>query len=126
MAVAGKWVRDGRRVFFAYVPDLMDRLRGSMRPESDVPYTRLIDEVKGAELLVLDGLEFGDSRQWAKDALFVIVNHRYNNRLPTIITTTTNPRSQQGPIESRMCDPSVGDMANMQAKDYRRPWDSKR
>src|SRR5260370_41930468 len=74
-------------VFFAVVPDLLDHLRATFAPGSDVSYDNLFETVKTSSLLILDDLGTQSSTQWAQEKLFQILNHRYTMNLPTVITT---------------------------------------
>ena len=55
-AIANMCIEGGRPVFFVSVPDLLDDLRASYAPTSDIAYSDLFQQVKEAPLLVLDDL----------------------------------------------------------------------
>ncbi len=85
-------------VFFAVVPDLLDRLRASFdrnngSTEHDDPgvrgkgYDELFEDVRNAELLILDDLDAHTISDWALEKLFQLVNYRASARLPTVITS---------------------------------------
>jgi DNA replication protein DnaC len=60
--------------------------------------------VKSAALLVLDDLGTESATAWAREKLYQLFNHRYNARLPTVITTAV-PIEQLDPrLASRMLD----------------------
>jgi DNA replication protein DnaC len=86
-AIANRRIELGGEVFFAVVPDLLDHLRATFAPGSDVSYDELFETVKTAPLLILDDLGTQSSTQWAREKLFQILNHRYTADLPTVITT---------------------------------------
>jgi DNA replication protein DnaC len=88
-AIANMCIDDGRPVFFVHVPDLLDHLRASYAPTSDITYSDLFDQVLTAPLLILDGLGAQSSTPWAQEKLQQIFNHRTAGELPTIITTAT-------------------------------------
>ena len=119
VAIANVRMSLGYPVFFTFVPDLMDYLRSTFRPNSEIAYDRIFNEVRDAPLLILD--DWGGERRsdWADEKLYQIVVHRHNLVLPTVITTRTNVREATGPIASRMRDPSVGLQRPMDAPDYR-------
>ena len=52
-------------------------------------------EIRTASLLILDDLGAHSSTPWAQEKLFQIFNHRYNARLPTVITATTPSRGTE-------------------------------
>ena len=85
-AVANRCIKRGQAVFFVFVPDLLDHLRGTFAPESSVSYDELFQQVRDAPVLVLDDLGSHSSTPWAREKLFQVVNHRFNAALPTVIT----------------------------------------
>jgi DNA replication protein DnaC len=86
-AIANRQIELGTEVFFSVVPDLLDHLRATFGPGSDVSYDDLFETVKSTPLLILDDLGTQSSTPWAQEKLFQILNHRYTTNLPTVITT---------------------------------------
>ena len=119
VAIAVERIKAGHPVFFALVPDLLDHLRYTFRPDNEVTYDRLFDEVKGTELLLLDGLGQEHTSPWAKEKLYQIIVHRHNARLPTLITSLLDFTKEPGPISSRIADPSTGRMFRIDAPNFR-------
>ena len=85
-AIANRCIERGQTVFFIFVPDLLDHLRGTYAPESLVSYDELFQQVREAPVLVLDDLGSHSSTTWAQEKLFQVFNHRFNALLPTVIT----------------------------------------
>jgi len=124
LAVAAATEREqhGDDVFFATVPDLLDHLRASFAPDSPIDYDDLLDRIKTADLVVLDDMGAERSTPFAEDKLFQIVNYRYEERLPTIITAAQNfdELAKSRPrIASRLQDQGVVMEIPMVALDYR-------
>jgi DNA replication protein DnaC len=120
VAIAVECMGDGQPAFFAFVPDLLDHLRGTFTPESRVTYDRVFDQVRNAPLLVLDDLgQEKSGTDWAREKLYQIIVHRHNARLPTVITSSLDLTEETGPITSRVWDTSVGQLIRMDAADYR-------
>ncbi len=124
LAVAAATEREkrGDDVFFATVPDLLDYLRATFAPDSPVDHNDLLDRIKTADLVVLDDMGAERSTPFAEDKLFQIVNYRYEERLPTIITAAQNfdELTKSRPrIASRLQDQSVAMELPMLAPDYR-------
>ncbi|MEE2884148.1 MAG: ATP-binding protein [Chloroflexota bacterium] len=119
VAISVERLNAGESVFFAFVPELLDYLRYTFKPDSRVSYDNLFDEVKRANLLVLDDLGTEHSSPWAEEKLYQIIVHRHNNRLPTVITSSLDFTEQMGPISSRIRDPYVGELIRLDAQDYR-------
>ncbi|MCE2464042.1 MAG: ATP-binding protein, partial [Dehalococcoidia bacterium] len=85
-AIANRCIENGQTVFFMFVPDFLDHLRGAYSPESTVSYDDLFQQVRNAPVLVLDDLGSHSSTPWAQEKLFQVFNHRFNALLPTVIT----------------------------------------
>lgn len=85
-AIANEVAMRGEPALFVVVPDLLDHLRAAFSPNSQTPYDKRFDEVRRAPLLVLDDLGTESATPWAEEKLYQLFNHRYNARLPTIIT----------------------------------------
>jgi DNA replication protein DnaC len=87
IAIAGERLKRGAPVVFTFVPDLLDHLRLAFAPESRVSYDALFEQVKSAELLILDDFGAESATPWAEEKLYQLVVHRHNLRLPTVITS---------------------------------------
>jgi DNA replication protein DnaC len=92
------------RVYFAVVPDLLDFLRATFDPNSGARYDERFDEIKNVPLLVLDDLGTESASPWAREKLYQLINHRYNLKLPTVITTNQDLDSIDPRIRSRITD----------------------
>ena len=85
-AIGNRRIEKGHAVFFVNVPDLLDHLRASFGPSSEISYSELFEQVKNAPLLILDGLGSHSTTPWAEEKLRQVFNHRFNAGLPTIAT----------------------------------------
>ena len=119
VAIAVEQRRRGRAVFFTFVPELMDYLRQTFRPDSGLTYDSVFDQVRNAPLLILDDLNNEHLTDWAYERLYQIVVHRHNSRMPTVITSPVDIPNTSGPISSRTQDMSSGELIRMEAPDYR-------
>ncbi|MDP2917393.1 MAG: ATP-binding protein, partial [Dehalococcoidia bacterium] len=104
---------------FIVVPDFLDHLRSTFSPESKVSYDQLFESVKNAPFLVLDDFGEQSTTPWAQEKLYQVINHRYNARLPTVITTTSALDEIEGRISSRLVDPKLSMVFNITAPDFR-------
>jgi DNA replication protein DnaC len=125
LAVAAAAEREDRgdEVFFATVADLLDYLRATFAPDSPVSHDDLLDRIRTADVLVLDDMGAERSTPFAEDKLFQIVGYRYEERLPTIITTShqiEDIAAARPRIASRLQDPLVVTELPIEAPDYRR------
>ncbi|HEX3723475.1 MAG TPA: ATP-binding protein [Nitrolancea sp.] len=104
---------------FTVVPDLLDYLRAAFAPEQGLSYDNRFNEIRNASLLVLDDLGTENSTPWATEKLFQIINYRYNQRRPTIITTNRDLDRMDPRIASRIKDSAICTHLYIDAKDYR-------
>ncbi len=118
-AIANDALNKRISLYFAVVPDLLDYLRATFDPNSDASYDERFDTIRNVPLLILDDLGTENSKPWAREKLYQIINHRYNAKLPTIITTNQDLDSLDGRIRSRLCDRQLCRMQLIQADDYR-------
>ena len=103
-AIANKLHDEGEQVMFLGVPDLLDHLRATYNPSAGVRYDTRLDEIKTATLLVLDDLGTESATAWAREKLYQIINHRYNARLATVITSAMPIDELDPKLASRMLD----------------------
>jgi DNA replication protein DnaC len=89
---------------FVVVPDLLDHLRSTFDPSSAVSYDRLFEDIRSANLLILDDLGAQNATPWAREKLFQLLNHRYNAELATVITTSIKIDDQEPRIRTRLLD----------------------
>jgi DNA replication protein DnaC len=85
-AIANRVVERGQPVFFVFVPDLLDHLRSTFTPSSEVSYDQFFEQVRSTPFLVLDDLGGHSSTPWAQEKLYQILNYRYTTQLPTVVT----------------------------------------
>jgi DNA replication protein DnaC len=104
------------------VPDLLDTLRFTYSSPED-SFEERFEEIRQAPLLILDDFGTQNATPWAQEKLFQIVNHRYINRLPLIVTTNLALDQIEGRIRSRLSDPELVSQIKVLAPDYRRPTD---
>ena len=103
-AVANHRLKLGEPVFYIAAADLLDHLRSTFSPTSDTTYDELFEQVKNAPLLVLDDLTLGSATAWAKEKLEQLLNHRFNTRLATVITTDVPVERMDERLRGRLID----------------------
>ena len=86
VAIANRCIERNQTTFFIVAADLLDHLRASYSPENPVTYDELFEQVRNVPVLVLDDLGMTSATPWAQEKLFQVINHRYNNSLPTVVT----------------------------------------
>lgn len=86
-AIANRVLEMGFQVKFTTMIDLQSRLIGAMN-SGDM--NRLLDDYEKVPLLVIDDLGKESLKEWGATQVFAILNARYGNCMPTIITTNFN------------------------------------
>lgn len=90
-AILQALLRRGVAGMAATVPDLLDELRPGRDDEAD-----RLRVLKTVPLLVLDDLGAERHTEWVTERLFVILNARYADRLPTVITSNLRLQELEG------------------------------
>ena len=121
-AIANFAVGMGVPTLFLTVPDLLDMLRFAYSAE-DTTFEERFDEIRNAKLLILDDFGTQNATGWAQEKLFQIVNYRYINKLPLVVTTNLSLSEIEPRIRSRLQDPELVSDVRINAPDYRRPTD---
>lgn len=118
-AIANRRLELGEPALFMTVPDLLDHLRAAFSPTSELPYDALFEQLRTTPLLILDDLGAQSSTPWAQEKLFQLLNHRYNTRLPTVITTNQRLEDIEARIRSRLQDIDLVNRVVILAPDFR-------
>lgn len=119
-AIANATVAQGIPTLFITVPDLLDFLRFAFS-DPETTFEERFEEVRTVGLLVLDDFGTQNATPWAQEKLFQIVNYRYINKLPTVITTNLLLDQIESRIRSRLQDETFVRRVRILAPDYRRP-----
>ena len=101
------------------MPDRLDHLRATFTPQSTVTFDQRFEEVRRAQLLILDDLGTESATPWAREKLYQIFDYRYNARLPTVITTASAIEELDPRLATRMLDISRCTLFAIIASPYR-------
>ena len=119
-AIANFAVSMGVPTLFLTVPDLLDTLRFAYN-DRESSFEERFEEIRSSPLLVLDDFGTQNATPWAQEKLFQILNYRYINKLPLVVTTNLSLEEIEGRIRSRLEDPDLVTQVRILAPDYRRP-----
>ena len=119
--IANWQLEQGQAVLFITVPDLLDHLRGTFGPSSEVAYDEVFERIRRAPLLVLDDLGAEHQSGWAIEKLYQLFNERHRLTLPTVITTNRDPALIEPRIRSRLLDQSLTRVVRLAIPDRRSP-----
>ena len=105
---------------FVVVPDLIAKMLASFDAK-DGKAGALVETAKSVPLLVLDDLGAENPKPWVVELIYVLINHRYEHMLPTVITTNYDGKQLDAVfgrrIVSRLTEMTVP--VNIRAEDYR-------
>ena len=113
VAIANHCLENNQVVFFSHAPDLLDHLRSSFGPTSEISYSDLFEQVRTVPILILDGLGSHSATPWAEEKLRQILNHRYNAELPTVVTTATPLHEIDSYIAARLTAQGLGKIVEL-------------
>ncbi len=106
-AIANHCIANNRPVFYITVPDLLDHLRSTFSPSSEMPYDEFFEQVRNIPLLILDDLGAQSSTSWAKEKLDQLLNYRFSNQLPTVIVSIVPIEELEERIRTRLFNSSL-------------------
>lgn len=115
-AIVNRLLDRGAAALFVVVPDLLDHLRSAYQPNAEVGYDELFERVRSAPVLVLDDLGTQAQTPWAQEKLFQLINHRFNTRLPTVVTTNLLPEQFDERLRTRLTDAAIARVYVLEAK----------
>ena len=95
VSVLREVVLKGIRGVYYDTRSLLSTLRSTYNPVTRASEAEVLDEVMGAELLVLDDLGAERLTDWVEETMHLVVNTRYNERRPTLFTTNYEDVSEQ-------------------------------
>ena len=121
-AIANHAIESGVATLFLTVPDLLDWLRYAYSG-GDMSFEERFEEIRDIPLLVLDDFGTQNATAWAQEKIFQILNYRYINQFPTVVTSNLMVNDFEGRIRSRLQDPNLVTVVKILAPDYRNPTD---
>ncbi len=87
VGICRKWLGRGKSARYVYVPDLVNELRQGFDETGTNSYRSKMDFFKNVGLLALDDLGVENSTPWVNEQIDTIVDYRYVNKLPLVVTT---------------------------------------
>lgn len=103
------------------VPELLQRLRTTYDPQSADSEDRVLQPLLRASLLLLDDIGAERVSEWVQERLFLVIDHRYRRRLPTLFTTNLHPEDLEERLGGRIVSRIVGmaRLVRLSSEDYR-------
>lgn len=119
-AIANAAVTRGVPTLFITVPDLLDSLRFAYN-SPETTFEARFEDIRSANLLVMDDFGTQNATGWGQEKLFQIINYRYINKLPTVVTTNLILDEIESRIRSRLQDEELVKHIRLVTLDYRHP-----
>lgn len=92
-SIANKLIENGTPVIYGTLINLLAELKNSYDIDNNISEMEIIKLYENVDLLIIDDLGKEKPSEWGLEKLFTIVNSRYENNLPVIITTNYNQNS---------------------------------
>lgn len=87
VAILKELIQAGHIGLFYNIISLLDNIRASYNLEDESEQWTLINRVCDVDILVLDDLGAEKTSGWVNDRLYAIINHRYEHKKTTIVTS---------------------------------------
>lgn len=122
-AILRKVISDGHSGLFWNIVDFFRELRSTMNND-DPEHTEesILAKARQVDLLVLDDLGIEKTTDWVLDRLYLLINSRYQDDMPLIVTTNQTLPELADRVGQRIVS-RLSEMCshlNINAEDYRR------
>lgn len=123
-AIAARQLEAQQQVFAQNVPDLLDSLRQAFEQDEKMHLSERMQVIREAGLLVLDDLGKENQTAWGTEKMYQIIDYRYRDGLPLVVTTNEDLSSDRANVDarirSRLLDTGLASILALPARDYRR------
>lgn len=94
----------GRSVLFRSLVELLSDIRATYRTRdaTSPDEANMVAALKRVDVLALDDIGAERATGWAQERLFEVINHRYNERRTTILTTNLGPSEMEDHLGERV------------------------
>lgn len=115
---SGEWIRSA---WFITVPDLLLLIRQAFNNDNDFTEADVVNKFAKVKYLLLDDLGAEKTTEWSITTLYTIIDQRYRNMRPTIVTTNLTIDQIGSQISDRIASRlSSGKIIKINAPDYRK------
>lgn len=112
--------RHGQRGQFWPVVDLLDRYRATYDEDRATETVETVDaQLRQLAVLVLDDFGTHKSTEWAEERLFRLVDERYRDLRPLVVTTNAGLLELPDRVKSRLADGSCSSLVQVSGPDHR-------
>ncbi len=119
-ATANARSKKGEAVYFVMLPNLLDNLRKTFEAGSRTTLEKRFQEVCMAPVLILDHFDLSAASAWAREKIFQLIEYRYVQALPTMITKPGDSIEDIDPVfRVRFSDTSLCEVIHITAPEYK-------
>jgi DNA replication protein DnaC len=119
-ALANELMARGETPLYVVVPDFLEYLREGYDSEKlDEKASRRMEDARQCPVLLLDDLGSEKRSPWTDEQLYRLLNHRYNEGLPTVVASNVLLDELEPRIASRMRDSSLSREVVLSGEDQR-------
>jgi DNA replication protein DnaC len=88
-ALVNRVIQRGFTAVFIEVPDLFSRIKATYGADGEASEDKIMRSLASCDLLVLDDAGAEKPSVWVQEKFYQIINARYKNRKPLVVTTNT-------------------------------------
>lgn len=92
-SIANELIKNGIPIIYGTLINLLAELKNSYDIDNNISEMEIIKLYEKVDLLIIDDLGKEKPSEWGLEKLFTIINSRYENNLPVIITTNYDQNS---------------------------------
>lgn len=92
-SIANELIKNGIPIIYGTLINLLVELKNSYDIDNNISEMEIIKLYEKVDLLIIDDLGKEKPSEWGLEKLFTIINSRYENNLPVIITTNYDQNS---------------------------------
>lgn len=119
MAAIANYLIPKENVRFITAPELLLQIRKSFNTTTNEE--GLLDQLSRAKLLIIDDLGSEKPTEWVQETLFVLIDRRYTNYLPTLFTSNFSLDQLKDRLGYRIASriAEMSDVVELKENDYR-------
>jgi DNA replication protein DnaC len=92
-SIANELIKNGIPIIYGTLINLLAELKNTYDVDNNISEMEIIKLYEKVDLLIIDDLGKEKPSEWGLEKLFTIINTRYENNLPVIITTNYDQNS---------------------------------
>ena len=92
-SIANELIKNGIQIIYGTLINLLVELKNTYDVDNNISEMEIIKLYEKVDLLIIDDLGKEKPSEWGLEKLFTIINSRYENNLPVIITTNYDQNS---------------------------------